>query len=519
MALVIAGRLLPMASDPGVAADQFTCFRGRVWIADDGTIAAVTKGQRAGPGGFDAAPVVDVGSALVLPGLIDMHNHLAYNTLPLWSEPTRKLPYPHHNSWPGAPSYAASITWPAYAFITASPQELLAYVETKAIVGGTTSVQGSPPKNRPRDGWLVRNVEDETWQSGDANLVYASALTMKPAALADRANRMKPGPGHTGSLFIYHCAEGRPGSVVATEFRDAASAGCLQDRFVAVHCNAVDPQVFAQWRSPGAIAWSPLSNLWLYGSTTDVPAALRAGLSVCLGSDWAPSGSKNVLGELKVARIVADHLGWEVSDAQLVQMVTGNPGDVLARAWRHQTGRLQPGAAADVTVIAAPARAEPFGAVLKATEGDVQLVVVNGAARYGTPALMTAAAARTVTTLTVAGHKRALSLPDPADPARAWPWKRVLARLEQVRADPKREIEHGQARLAEWSGILDRPDAPLRLALDMPTGVAPVGGLPQDLTQIHIPPLDSLTHDAAFLAGLTGRGFHDHVLDKLADYY
>lgn len=53
----------------------------------------------------------------------------------------------------------------------------------------------------------------------------------------------------------------------------------------------------------------------------------------------------------------------------------------------------------------------------------------------------------------------------------------------------------------------------------MPTGVAPVGGLPQDLTQIHVPPLDSLTHDAAFLAGLTGRGFHDHVLDKLADYY
>ena len=298
-------------------ADPAAAFRGRVWIGDDGLIAAVTKGTAKGPPGFDTAPAVDVGTSLVLPGLVDLHNHLAYNTLPLWTEPTRTIPYLHHNSWPGAPSYAASITWPAYAFITAAPEELLAYVETKAIVGGTTSVQGSPPKNRPRDGFLVRNIEDETWNTGNPNLVYASALTMRPAALAERANRMR-----AGSSFIYHCAEGQRGSVVAAEFRDAAAAGCLQQRFVAVHCSAVDPQVFGQWTDSGAIAWSPLSNLWLYGETTDVPAALDAGVSVCLGSDWGPSGSKHVLGELKVARTVADHNGWSLSDRQLVEMVT-----------------------------------------------------------------------------------------------------------------------------------------------------------------------------------------------------
>ena len=96
-------------------------------------------------------------------------------------------------------------TWPAYALITACPQELLAYVEAKAIVGGTTSIQGSPPKNRPRDGWLVRNIEDETFGSHDANLIYASVLTAKPAALAERANRMR-----AGSAFIYHCSAGSP---------------------------------------------------------------------------------------------------------------------------------------------------------------------------------------------------------------------------------------------------------------------------------------------------------------------
>ncbi|MEV0155744.1 amidohydrolase family protein [Micromonospora sp. NPDC050686] len=514
MALVIAGRVVPMTCDPTVAADTSASFRGRVWIGDDGMITAVTRSRQPGPAGFDTAPVVDVGTSLVLPGLIDLHNHLAYNTLPLWSEPTQRTPFAHHDSWTRARSYAASVTWPAHAFVTAAPQELLAYAETKAIIGGTTSVQGSPPKNRPRDGWLVRNVEDETWGTRNRNLVYASTLTMTPTALAERANRMR-----AGSLFIYHCAEGQPGTIAAAEFRDAAAAGCLQPRFVAVHCNAVDPTVFTEWTEQGAVVWSPLSNLWLYGTTTDVPAARNAGVPVCLGSDWAPSGSKHILGELKVARIVADHHGWTLSDRELVTMVTADPGDVLARSWGRQTGRLQPYAAADVTIIRAARNADPFTTVVHATERDVQLVIVNGQPRYGTPALMRRSGAQPVTDLTVAGQRRLLSLTRPDDPTQAWPWQEVLARLEQVRANPKREIERGQARLAAFNGPFDDPAAPLRLALDMPTGIAPVGGLPKDLTQILIPPLDTLTHDDAFLASLVGRGWHGGVLHKLADYY
>jgi 5-methylthioadenosine/S-adenosylhomocysteine deaminase len=95
-----------------------------------------------------------------------------------------------------------------------------------------------------------------------------------------------------GSAFIYHCSEGQRGSLVAREFSDAAAAGCLQPRFIAVHANAVDPAVYSHWKSPGAIAWSPFSNLWLYGQTTDVPAARAQGISVCLaqiGRRRAPS--------------------------------------------------------------------------------------------------------------------------------------------------------------------------------------------------------------------------------------
>src|SRR5262249_8312153 len=150
-----------------------------------------------------------------------LHNHLAYNTLPLWSVATRAQPFLHHNSWPREETYAPSITWPAYAFITAAPAELLAYVEAKAIVGGTTSIQGSPPKNRPPDGWLVRNIEDETFGStGGVNAIYASTLTLNSDDLANRAESMR-----NGSDFIYHCAEGQPDTVVADEYRSAKQAG------------------------------------------------------------------------------------------------------------------------------------------------------------------------------------------------------------------------------------------------------------------------------------------------------
>jgi 5-methylthioadenosine/S-adenosylhomocysteine deaminase len=516
VALVIRGRLVPMASDPAVSTDEEARFRGRLWIGDDGLIKAVTRGTKAGPPGFESAPVVDVGSSLVFPGLVDLHNHLAYNTLPLWVEQTQQVPFRHHNDWTDAPSYASMVTWPAAAFVAAAPEELLAYVEAKAIVGGVTTIQGSPPKNRPRDGWLVRNAEDETWGTGNRNLVYASTLTLPPASLADRANRMR----HDGASFIYHCAEGQVGSVVAKEFHAATLAGCLQHRFVAVHANAVGREAFQAWAADaGAVAWSPFSNLWLYGTTTDVPAAVDEGLTVCLGSDWGPSGTKNVLGELKVARLVADHLGWALTDADLVRMVTCNPGDVLARAWPQRIGRLQPGNVADVTVVRAAASADPFAALVAATERDVELVVIGGRPRYGRPALVAAAGAQASTTVEVAGEQRALVLDRPREPGTPWPWEEVIARLEQVRENPRREIEAARALLAAWAGRLDRPEAPLRLALDMPTGVGPVAGLPKDLGKIVIPELDGLAHDDLFVGALPNQGFHDGVLNRLADFY
>ena len=79
--------------------------------------------------------------------------------------------------------------------------------------------------------------------------------------------------------------------------------------------------------------WSPFSNLWLYRGTTDVLGARAAGVRICLGADWSPSGSKNLLGELKVVDLWNKaKLGGELKGEEICAMATRNPADASTGA-------------------------------------------------------------------------------------------------------------------------------------------------------------------------------------------
>ena len=151
--LVIAGQVAPMDGD-----EPETPRRGRVWIRD-GMIVDVTGGARR-VAGFSRAVEVDVGDAFVLPGFVDMHNHLAYNALPLWSEPGRTTPWLHNKHWPTADTYTESITEPAWTFAKACPEALLGYVQVREMAGGATAAQGWPTANRGYK-LVMRNVDAE----------------------------------------------------------------------------------------------------------------------------------------------------------------------------------------------------------------------------------------------------------------------------------------------------------------------------------------------------------------------
>jgi cytosine/adenosine deaminase-related metal-dependent hydrolase len=512
LALVIAGNVVAMApSDPAKV------FRGRVWLGDDGLIDAVTPDKAPAPAGFEKAPVVDVKDAWVLPGLIDLHNHIAYNALPLWAEPAQKVAFRHHNSWTGAPTYQKDIGWPAGLLVSAEPEAVLAYVQLRALVGGTTAIQGWPTANRQHV-QVLRDIDEEKAGSTNRNLIQTSALTLPLLALGKMAQAESAGGG-----FIYHCAEGQPGTVVAQEFTNVGNAGCLQKTFIAIHCNAITGDDWKRWaprEKAGAVVWSPFSNLWLYGKTTDIVSARRQGVTVCLGSDWGPSGTKHVLGELKVARLASDKLGMGLKDDELVAMVTSNPGDVLARCWSRPFGRLVPGAFPDITVFRPKGSGGVWSQVVAATEREVMLAVFDGKARYGDAALMSAAGASASSTLTIAGIKRRFAIPDPADATRAWSWADISGRLDGVRKDPAHAVKKADAIRRSYAGPMDDRKAPLELVLDMPGGGPQAAlAMPKHPENVVVPPLPTLVHDKAFFKDIHGRGFHEGLLDGLAKFY
>jgi len=235
---------------------------------------------------------------------------------------------------------------------------------------------------------------------------------------------------------------------------------------------------------------------------------------VCLGSDWGPSGTKNLLGEMKVARIAADHFGYTLSDADIVEMVTANPGVLLERCWHRPVGRLVSGGFADVTVIRGRGRGTAWSRIVAATERDVALVVIGGVPRYGDTRLMTAAGAASTFPMTVGGRRRQVSLPDPTDTTKPWSWTAIMDTMTRVQSDPQSAISDAQARAASGPRFAD--DAELELFLDMPdTRRNGRAGPPKNPATVKIPEVPALEHDTEFFDLLDASKIQAGVLAPL----
>ena len=391
--LALAGRVVTMD-------DAFTVKTDAVVFIDHGTIVAVQDRTQPAPAGFDHVPLVDTGGTL-FPGLIELHNHLSYNVLPLWN-PVPKL-FQHRGQWPGHPDYRKLISGPMtvvgeYRDAQGKPSllaPLVRYVECKCLLGGVTTSQGimlnSNAGIRRFYRGIVRNVE----QTDDPELFEAQGRIADVDAKDARSvlARLEK----EDSCFLLHLSEGvtksgQADSVARRHFlalQVGPAQWAINNRFTAIHAAGLLPEDFdVLAQHGGAMIWSPLSNLLLYGATARVDAAKQAGVPIGLGSDWSPSGSKNLLGELKVAWLYTQHkLGGLFAARDLVAMATRNAAAILK--WHKALGTLEPGKRADVVVIAGTV-GDPYEALIQAKETAIQLVMINGVARYGMPELMRA---------------------------------------------------------------------------------------------------------------------------------
>ena len=133
--------------------------RGRVFI-EDGKIVAVGEVGGPRPDGFSGALQLNTGGT-IYPGLIELHNHLSYNVLPLWQVPR---PFPNRGRWASTEEKRRLISGPMQVLARTSGviESIVRYVEAKALIGGTTTSQGITLVNQRiahHYRGLVRNVE------------------------------------------------------------------------------------------------------------------------------------------------------------------------------------------------------------------------------------------------------------------------------------------------------------------------------------------------------------------------
>lgn len=430
----IDGRIVTMNDAHDVLASA------TLWI-ERGVIRAVTASDGARPPGFEEAPLIRTGGT-VYPGMIELHNHLPYDILRMWDVPEL---YGNRSQWGRHEQYRRLVSGPmnvlgkTAGFIEA----IVRYVEVKALLAGVTTSQGialfSNANTRRYHRGLVRNVED----TDDDELPEADTRVADVDDAASFLARLE-----RGKTVILHLAEGVDDGArrhfQALQTEDGRWA--ISDRLVGIHAAGLTDADMGTFASHGgAMVWSPSSNLMLYGGTAAVAAAREEGVTVTLGSDWSPTGSKNLLRELQVARVVADVGDLAITDRDLVDMVTRNPARALR--WDGALGSLEPGRRADLLVLSGK-RGDPYGRLLEASERSVVLVAVNGVVRYGQPGFLPPDAER----LDVAGSPRALFL----DQASVDP---VVA--EVTFAEAVSRLEDGLSRLSELAAALEAEAGPV----------------------------------------------------------
>lgn len=332
---------------------------------------------------YKAYPIIIETRGVIYPGIIDLHNHPEYAIYPPMPIPRV---YKDRYEWRNYDDdYTKRITYPNTVMTNdiyyGLGSEVGRFGEMQALVGGTTTLQGSRTfAAYSKNECLARNIENSAVTNQKAfSRVDIGRDASEWAAMQAEKNK--------GSMVI-HLAEGASARM-ADELRYVKNSGLLGPELIAVHGVGLRPQDLEELAQAGAkMVWSPLSNFMLYGKTANIDAARKAGVPLSIGPDWAPSGSKNSLGELKVADLVNKNaISNKFTDRQLIEMVTRNPAQALN--WGSKLGQIKAGMLADLLIVD-DANADVYRNLIETTEEAVRLVMVRGEPLYGDSAVMQA---------------------------------------------------------------------------------------------------------------------------------
>lgn len=360
---------------------------GEIVVDADGVIqcAACDCGSTTG---YAEASVVSCPDGVISPGLVNPHEHLTYqNNTPVGHADLR---YENRSDWQGARGHAR------LEYNSRANQTVQAHGELRFLMSGTTSIAGGGGVPG-----LIRNV-DTTAESLEGLPIQIVNSDVFPLSTPGKnlARGCDYSPGRTtgaqiGQLegYLPHISEG-----VDDEAHNEFVCMTAEDKYDLVkrqtgiiHAVALTPTDARSIQARQAkVVWSPRSNVDLYGNTAQAVMLDLAGVNLSLGTDWVPSGSMNMLRELRCADSWNQtYFDKHFTDADLWRMATVNGAFAVGAS--HAIGMLKTGYLADVAIFDGKTRKD-FRAILDGGVEDVALVLRGGRAMYGDDALVKNAA-------------------------------------------------------------------------------------------------------------------------------
>jgi cytosine/adenosine deaminase-related metal-dependent hydrolase len=309
--------------------------------------------------GGNSGPEIGLDGYLILPGLINCHDHLEFNLFPRLG----RGPYANATDW------AADIYHPERSPIKEHlmvPKAVrLAWGGLKNLLSGVTTVAHHNPYDAAvfEQGFPLRVVKQFGW----AHSIHFSS---------DVGERFRTTPKRWP--FLIHAAEGTD-ECAASEIRELERTGVLRGRTVLIHGVGIDCGSLELLRRRGvSLVWCPSSNLFTLSQTVRCEV-LRSGIAVGLGTDSTLTCQDDLAGEINLARKAGC-----LSAEEIYPMVTTQAARIL-RLGRGE-GEIRERGIADLVVVddsgRTPAEAvQNFCPSMVVLGGKIQLVSKNVAGR------------------------------------------------------------------------------------------------------------------------------------------
>ena len=295
-------------------------------------------------------PGVNLNGYLVLPGLVNGHDHLEFALFPRLGKGGYKnfLEWAEDIHHPGAS--------PIFEHRQVPREVRLWWGGIRNLLSGVTTVCHHNPYNPGvfEKDFVVRVLREYGW---------AHSLSMD----GEVANKKCKTP--KGQPFLVHLAEGVDEDS-AKEIFDLHRAGALDEETIVIHGLALGKEGHALLRGAGAgLVWCPSSNIFLFGRTLSADEIRMAG-RVAIGSDSPLTAHGDLLDELRFAREIS-----ALSTQELYQSATVRPAELLRL--KNGEGSVRTRAWADLIAVRDTGQS-PCDTLAELSFKDIELVVVGG---------------------------------------------------------------------------------------------------------------------------------------------